>query len=598
MVWQAGTQLKGGYIIEKQIGDGGFGLTYLGYKSDRATKVAIKTLKDEYASIEDWQDEFRREAMSLSKCNHPQIVKIYDINLHESGFLRHRKQWFMVMEYIKGKTILEKMQTWEQQGYDPRFSENEALRYIRQIAKALVFAHDRHPPILHRDLKPQNIMLRGDRDEAVLIDFGLAREFADAPVITTKIMVSNGFAPIEQYSFNPIRQAATDVYSLAATLYYMVTNQLPTNANDRAQRDVLPSPQEYASISDATCDAILNGLAFLASDRPQTMQEWLDLLDEANRENANIYFEQALEKQYKGNSQGALDDYNTVISINPELADAYYYRAIVKTILDDKKGAISDYNYVKKIASSTISELEYENRSIVENCLMSQYDENYEKLEYFLRRERWLEANSQTIGLLLLIADNNPLSLLDDYKKMGVEFDLMRNFYRKGWLHDRNLLDDINKEKFLEIDKLWVKYSQSTLGFSIQYPIVKSYFSSDDFDSRYTRPAKLGRALGWYFGVEQEIYPDFDWRYWVNYKTINWVNPTKILGHLPYLGHSWLASCGPIWTSYYDFMAAREYSYMGYSQENIDEKQENHDFHMNRYALCDVVRLLSNIFGR
>jgi serine/threonine protein kinase len=278
MVWQAGTQLKGGYIIEKQIGDGGFGLTYLGYKRDRTTKVAIKTLKDEYASIEDWQDEFRREAMSLSKCNHPQIVKIHDINLHESGWLGHRKQWFMVMEYIKGKTILEKMQTWKQQGCDPRFSEDEAIHYIRQIAKALVFTHDRHPPILHRDLKPQNIMLRGDRDEAVLIDFGLAREFSDIPVNTTKVMLSNGFAPIEQYSCKPIRQAATDIYSLAATLYYMVTNQLPTNADDRAQGMCLPSPQKYASISDATCDAILKGLAFLASDRPQTMQEWLDLL--------------------------------------------------------------------------------------------------------------------------------------------------------------------------------------------------------------------------------------------------------------------------------------------------------------------------------
>jgi serine/threonine protein kinase len=218
------------------------------------------------------------QGRTLSKCNHPQIVKIYDINLHESGWLGHRKQWFMVMEYIKGKTILEKMQTWEQQGYDPRFSEDDALRYIRQIAKALVFTHDRHPPILHRDLKPQNIMLRGDRDEAVLIDFGLAREFADAPVNTSKVMVSNGFAPIEQYSFNSIRQAATDVYGLAATLYYMVTNQLPTNANDRAQGNLLLSPQEYASVSDATCDAILKGLAFLASDRPQTMQEWLDLL--------------------------------------------------------------------------------------------------------------------------------------------------------------------------------------------------------------------------------------------------------------------------------------------------------------------------------
>ena len=242
MVWQAGTQLKGGYIIEKQIGDGGFGLTYLGYKSDRSTKVAIKTLKEQYAADEAWQDEFRREAMSLSKCNHPHTAKIYDINLHESGLLGHRKQWFIVMEYIKGQTIFEKMLEWENEGYDPRFSEDEALRYIRQIAEALVFAHDRHPPILHRDIKHKNIMLRVDRDEAVLIDFGAAREFAVDPVDTDTLSFTSGFAPIEQYSYKPIRLPSTDIYSLAATFYFMLTAEVPTDANDRAQGKALPSP--------------------------------------------------------------------------------------------------------------------------------------------------------------------------------------------------------------------------------------------------------------------------------------------------------------------------------------------------------------------
>jgi tetratricopeptide (TPR) repeat protein len=377
----------------------------------------------------------------------------------------------------------------------------------------------------------------------------------------------------------------------------MLTAKVPTDANDRAQGEQLVDPKQYnPDISEQTCQAIMQGLAFKLEDRPQTMQKWLDLLDEANRKNANIYFEQALEKQYKGDSQGALNDYNRVISINPELVEAYYYRAVVRTALDDKKGAISDYNHIEKIASNTISEFEDRNISIVKNCLMSQYDESYEKLEYFLQNERWLEANSQTIGLLLLMGDKGE----GVYRGAG-----------KGWLSDQNLLDDIDIQKFLEIDKLWVKYSQSTLGFSIQHQIVKQYFSRkfksiSTTSETSTKPetsttyAKVGRDLGWYFGTEKEIFLglyDCDWRYWVNYKTINWVNPTKILGHLPYLGHSWIVRGEQRWTRYCDFIVAQKYSYMSYGQENIDEEQKNYDFDMLRYGLCDVLRLLDDIFG-
>jgi serine/threonine protein kinase len=489
---------------------------------------------------------------------------------------------YMVMEYIKGQTVFEKMRSQEKQGNSPLFSENDALFYIRQVALALIFAHDRHPPILHRDLKPQNIMLREDRPEAVLIDFGLARNVAANPVNTAMPPAyTSGFAPIEQYSNKPIRLPATDVYGLAATLYYMLTAKVPTDANDRAQGEQLVDPKQYnPDISEQTCQAIMQGLAFKLEDRPQTMQKWLDLLDEANRKNinrknANIYFEQALEKQYKGDSQGALNDYNRVISINPELVEAYYYRAIVRTTLEDKKGAISDYNHIKKIASNSISEFEDRNISIVKNCLMSQYDESYEKLEYFLQHERWLEANSQTIGLLLLMEDNTEDE--DGYRFAG-----------KGWLSDLDVRD-MDIQKFLEIDKLWVKYSQSTLGFSIQY---KMYAESENSYN----PTKLGRDFGWYFGVEQEFMEVFDWRYCVNYKTINWVNPTKILGHLPYLGHTWLIVGSPRWTSYYDFIAAREYSYSSYNQENIDEEQEN--YYMFNYGLCDVLQLFSRNFER
>jgi serine/threonine protein kinase len=92
MTWAAGTVLNERYIIAKEIGNGGFGLTYLAYKSDRTSKVAIKTLKDEYAFDPIWQDEFRKEILSLSKCNHPQIVTIEDFGDYKSGWFNPKSQ--------------------------------------------------------------------------------------------------------------------------------------------------------------------------------------------------------------------------------------------------------------------------------------------------------------------------------------------------------------------------------------------------------------------------------------------------------------------------------------------------------------------------
>ena len=357
MAWAAGTVLNDKYIIAKEIGNGGFGLTYLAYKSDPTTKVAIKTLKDAYAFDPILHDEFRKEILSLSKCNHPQIVTIEDFGDYKSGLFSQKSQPYMVMEYIKGQTVYEKMRSQEKQGKSPQFSENDALFYIRQVALALVFAHDRHPPILHRDLKPQNIMLREDRPEAVLIDFGLAKNVAANPVSTDTIMFSSHFAPIEQYSYKSIRLPATDVYGLAAALYYMLTAKVQTDANDRAQGKPLINPKQYnPNISEQNCQAIIHGLAFNLEDRPQTMQKWLDLLPlhkqissqpQTNRKSglgkanskpekvyeeaspkleaktASEYFNSAYEKSKKGDKEGAISDYNEAIRLNPNYATAY-----------------------------------------------------------------------------------------------------------------------------------------------------------------------------------------------------------------------------------------------------------------------------------
>ncbi|MGI2902503.1 serine/threonine protein kinase [Tolypothrix sp. VBCCA 56010] len=117
--------------------------------------------------------------------------------------------WCMVMEYIDGEDLASLV---ENQG---ALSEAQALRYIQQIGEALIVVHNNG--LLHRDIKPQNIMLRSGNSQAVLIDFGIAREFSPNLTKTHTQILSDGFAPIEQYDKRAKRGAYSDVYASSAT---------------------------------------------------------------------------------------------------------------------------------------------------------------------------------------------------------------------------------------------------------------------------------------------------------------------------------------------------------------------------------------------
>ncbi|NET90934.1 MAG: serine/threonine protein kinase [Kamptonema sp. SIO1D9] len=267
MVWCPKTELQGGkYRIEKILALGGFGITYLA-KSDRVGLVAIKTLNDKVQQRPDFakfQQDFINEALRLAKCTHPHIVKIVEL------FLEDRLPC-LVMEYIEGENLATRI---EKHGI---LTEVEALRYIQQIGTALSVVHDRG--LLHRDVKPPNIIVRQDKSEAILIDFGIAREFMPNQTQIHTQLLSDGFAPPEQYEKKATRGAYSDVYSLAATLYYLLTAKLPTPAPDRHDGVTLEPPQKYnPKISDRVNSAILQAMALKPSQRPATITQWLDLL--------------------------------------------------------------------------------------------------------------------------------------------------------------------------------------------------------------------------------------------------------------------------------------------------------------------------------
>ncbi len=267
MDWALGQKLQNGkYTIDKQLGEGGFGITYRAVDQDERY-VVIKTLNDTVQRRLDFakfQQDFLNEAIKLAKCTHPHIVQIHEV-------IQEGELWCIVMEYIHGKDLASLV---EQEGALP---EAEALRYIQQIGEALTVVHNNG--LLHRDVKPQNIMLRSGKSEAVLIDFGIAREFSPNLTQTHTQFSSDGFAPVEQYDKRAKRGAYTDVYALAATLYSLLTGEVPTMAALRAIGTPLVEPKEInSSISDRMNQAILKGMEVKPENRPQSVLDWLSLL--------------------------------------------------------------------------------------------------------------------------------------------------------------------------------------------------------------------------------------------------------------------------------------------------------------------------------
>ncbi|MEH2346540.1 MAG: serine/threonine-protein kinase [Nostoc sp.] len=271
MVWNAGKSLFGGrYIIESQLGEGGIGITYLARNQRNQLRV-IKTLKEEILNHPAWilhrnklRQDFRDEAVRLAVCHHPHIVQIETI--FDDGNLP-----CMVMEYIEGEDLGQYLR---RVGV---LSEAEALFYIRQIGDALTLIHSKG--LLHRDLKPRNIMIRIDKSEAVLIDFGIAREFIPNVIQRHTVYRTPGFAPPEQYESEAPRGEYIDIYALAATLYNLLTAVIPTSADDRRHNINLEPPQYFnPNISNRVNQAIMCGMDLDSTYRPQSVQEWLDLL--------------------------------------------------------------------------------------------------------------------------------------------------------------------------------------------------------------------------------------------------------------------------------------------------------------------------------
>ena len=276
MFWQNGQLIHNGkYKIEKQLGGGGFAVTYQAIHTKLNRRVVIKTPNISVQRDPDYPkyvERFKKEAQMLAMCctdSHPHIVQVFDFFVEEDG------RYCLEMQYIAGESL------WEYVQRQGKLPEIEAVKYIRQIGLALVEVHKKG--VFHLDVTPPNIMLNFNSEipnsgKAVLIDFGIAGDMSP-PSTLSRSFGNRVFAPYE-LTRKGIRHSTVDIYCLAGSLYYAITGQCPTNSFDRKyeQEELVPPKQLVPSLSDAVNEAILQGMALEAKDRPQTMEEWLNFL--------------------------------------------------------------------------------------------------------------------------------------------------------------------------------------------------------------------------------------------------------------------------------------------------------------------------------
>jgi len=284
-----GTLLHGGtYKIEKILGQGSFGITYLAEHTNLGKKVAIKEFfmkelnsRDEDGSITGMSDsslsqnycqKFKKEAINLSRLDHPNIVRVTD-SFSENG------TFYYVMDFIEGQNLNDYVKS-------HYIDEAEAVSIIKSVADALIYMHE-EKHMLHLDLKPGNVMRRND-GHIFLIDFGLSKHYSTdgQPETSTTIGLGTaGYAPIEQsnQAKNGEFRPTIDVYALGATFYKLLTRETPPPASDLVSDDeLLENKLREKGVSDNLIKVVTEAMCPNVRKRTQSVREFRDALTDCS----------------------------------------------------------------------------------------------------------------------------------------------------------------------------------------------------------------------------------------------------------------------------------------------------------------------------
>ncbi len=274
-----GVTLRNRYRIVSPIGQGGQGSVYLAEDLRlEGRKCALKAVRidpnaDETA-IEQLQHQFRHEASILARLDHPNLPKVSD-------YFTENTLDYLVMDYVAGKDLKELMDDARRGGRV--LSEFEVLNWGRQLCDALDYMHNQETPVLHRDIKPGNIRL-APSGIIKLVDFGLVKLVGKDDSRTITVLQGRGtaaYTPLEQYGEDDTHtDARSDIYSLGATLYHLLTNQAPAEAKQRFLRPaaLVPMRELNPAVTEQAETAIMQAIAMHPDDRPPTVAEFRDRL--------------------------------------------------------------------------------------------------------------------------------------------------------------------------------------------------------------------------------------------------------------------------------------------------------------------------------
>ena len=277
-----GTRLIGRYTIEGVLGQGGFGITYLGIDELHEKKVAIKeffpqgivtrnieyqdtvtvTFVGEKDNYEKGKERFLKEARTMAKFSKDEgIVKALD-------FFEINNTAYIVMEYLEGITLKQYLRE------NQRIAPEDLIELLVPLIESLDEIHSQG--MIHRDISPDNIMVLPD-GRIKLMDFGAARDYTEFGEKSLSIVLKPGYAPPEQYQTHGIQGPWTDIYALCATMYKCITGENPPDAIERVMDDSLKKISEFGiAIPPQEEEAIIKGMSVSAKDRYQDIKDFCE----------------------------------------------------------------------------------------------------------------------------------------------------------------------------------------------------------------------------------------------------------------------------------------------------------------------------------
>lgn len=282
-----GTILHNQYLVGNSIGEGGFGITYVGKDLSLDMKIAIKeyypsgyanrnntvsnkvtlNYQNEGAYFQNGVEHFLREAKSIAKFHNER--GIVDVR----AFFEENDTAYIIMEYLEGENLSDKIRSGE------KYEASEIFRLFLPMMNTLEKMHREN--IIHRDISPENIRINPN-GELTLMDFGSARYYSGMEKKTMSVQFKPGYAPFEQYNKNGNQGPWTDVYGLCATIYKCITGVTPVDSLERSQNDSLELPSSLgAKISEPLEKVLMYGMAIYPENRCPDMRELKSITEEA-----------------------------------------------------------------------------------------------------------------------------------------------------------------------------------------------------------------------------------------------------------------------------------------------------------------------------